>query len=204
MIMLAVAMSADLDTRFQNSIASGLPAFLVNPTGGLESSEAIRNELASVRGQGNGPGVSASQDGTLKVWDLASGVELHTLKGHANGVMAVAVTPDGQQAVSASYDRTLKIWDLASGIELRTLEGHADWVHAVAVTPDGRQAVSASLDRTLKVWDLASGVELRTLKGHAASVTAVAGLCPSAWCRSASPQLGSELAPAATSGSCAR
>ena len=28
-------------------------------------------------------------------------------------------------------------------------------------------------------------------------------LCPSAWCRSANPQLGSELAPAATSGSCA-
>ena len=92
---------------------------------------------------------------------------LRTLAGHADVVMAVAVTPDGRQAVSASQDRTLKVWDLASGAELRTLAGHAEWVTAVAVTPDGRQAVSASQDRTLKVWDLASGAELRTLAGHA-------------------------------------
>ena len=109
--------------------------------------------------------VSASEDRTLKVWDLASGAELRTLAGHADWVTAVAVTPDGRQAVSASDDRTLKVWDLASGAELRTLEGHADGVTAVAVTPDGRHAVSASEDRTLKVWDLASGAELRTLAG---------------------------------------
>jgi cytochrome c biogenesis protein CcdA/thiol-disulfide isomerase/thioredoxin len=63
MVALAVAMSANLDTRFQNAIASDLPSFLVNPTGGLESSDAIQNELASVRGQGPGPGVAADQDG---------------------------------------------------------------------------------------------------------------------------------------------
>ena len=83
--------------------------------------------------------VSASDDRTLKVWDLASGAELRTLAGHADGVTAVAVTPDGRQAVSASQDRTLKVWDLASGAELRTLAGHAGGVTAVAVTPDGRQ-----------------------------------------------------------------
>ena len=88
--------------------------------------------------------VSASDDTTLKVWDLASGTELRTLAGHAVRVTAVAVTPDGRQAVSASDDTTLKVWDLASGAELRTLAGHGLGVQAVAVTPDGRQAVSAS------------------------------------------------------------
>src|SRR5262249_20426519 len=44
--------------------------------------------------------VSASEDNTLKVWDLASGSLLHDLKGHANWVNAVAVTPDGRRAVS--------------------------------------------------------------------------------------------------------
>jgi len=51
--------------------------------------------------------ISASQDRTLKIWELASGVELHTLSGHHRRVMAVAVTPDGRHAISASDDRTL-------------------------------------------------------------------------------------------------
>ena len=109
-------------------------------------------------------------DSTLKVWDLQSGAELHTLSGHAGWVSAVAVTPDGRRAVSASADYTLKVWDLASGRELHTLRGHAHGVNAVAVTADGRRAVSASCDSTLKVWDLPSGRELHTLSGHGGEV----------------------------------
>src|SRR5262249_20919423 len=92
---------------------------------------------------------------TLKVWDLES--ELRTLRGHADGVNAVALTADGKRAVSASRDRTLKVWDLESGRELRTLQGHADGVNAVALTPDGKRAVSASADRTAAVWDIETG-----------------------------------------------
>ena len=65
--------------------------------------------------------VSASEDQTLKVWDLASGAELRTLAGHFEEVTAVAVMPDSRRAVSASYGRMLKVWDLASGAELVAL-----------------------------------------------------------------------------------
>jgi WD40 repeat protein len=34
-----------------------------------------------------------------------------TLDGHAGGITACAVTPDGRRVVSASRDRTLKVWD---------------------------------------------------------------------------------------------
>ena len=70
--------------------------------------------------------VSASDDKTLKVWDLESGRELRTLQGHSDWVNGVAVSPDGRRAVSASDDKTLKVWDLETGRELRTLEGHSD------------------------------------------------------------------------------
>ncbi len=59
--------------------------------------------------------VSASGDGTLKVWDLESGRELHTLGGHRGEVRDVAVTAAGRQAISASADGTLKVWDLDNG-----------------------------------------------------------------------------------------
>ncbi|MBV8629417.1 MAG: TIR domain-containing protein, partial [Silvibacterium sp.] len=118
--------------------------------------------------------ISASEDKTLKVWDLESGAELHTLAGHSGWVTSVAVTPDGRRAISASHDKTLKVWDLENGGELRTLEGHSNDVTSVAIAPDGRRAISASLDQTLKVWDLESGHELRTLEGHSDGVTSVA------------------------------
>ena len=51
--------------------------------------------------------VSASDDRTLRIWDLASGATLRTLEGHTNSVSAVAITPDGQRAVSASDDGTI-------------------------------------------------------------------------------------------------
>jgi WD40 repeat protein len=59
--------------------------------------------------------ISVSWDKTLKVWDLASGRALATLKGHANGVRACAVTPDGRCVISASDDHTLKVWDFKRG-----------------------------------------------------------------------------------------
>ena len=118
--------------------------------------------------------VSASDDWTLKIWDIESGKLIKTMEGHDGAVSAVALTPDGRTAVSASDDCTLKVWDPESGREMRTLKGHAKGVFAVALTPDGRTAVSASDDCTLKVWDLKSGREMRTLKGHAKGVFAVA------------------------------
>jgi WD40 repeat protein len=62
--------------------------------------------------------VSASDDWTLKVWDLESGREVKTLQGHSDRVFGVAVTTDGRRAVSASDDKTLKVWDLESGTEV--------------------------------------------------------------------------------------
>jgi cytochrome c biogenesis protein CcdA/thiol-disulfide isomerase/thioredoxin len=52
MVVVAVAMTANLDTRFQTAIASDLPAFLVNPTGGIERSDVVATPLAKVRQSG--------------------------------------------------------------------------------------------------------------------------------------------------------
>jgi hypothetical protein len=77
--------------------------------------------------------VSASEDKTLKVWDLASGRAEGTLEGHAGGVTACAVTPDGRRVVSASADKTLKVWDLATGACLLTHRANATCL-AIATT----------------------------------------------------------------------
>lgn len=118
--------------------------------------------------------VSASSDGSLKVWDLAEGRELRSLRGHAGPVNAVALAPDGQAAVSASDDSTLKVWGLSTGQERLSLHGHDNWVNAVAITPDGRHAVSGSTDTTARLWDLETGRELQVFSGHRDTIWDVA------------------------------
>ena len=55
MVLTAVAMAAELDIRFQTTIADDLPAFLVNPTGDLEESDTVADDLAGVRGEETAP-----------------------------------------------------------------------------------------------------------------------------------------------------
>jgi WD40 repeat protein len=68
--------------------------------------------------------VSASEDHTLKLWDLETGRALLSLEGHSDVVNGVAVTPDGKRAVSASEDHTLKVWDLEASLPFATF--HCD------------------------------------------------------------------------------
>jgi WD40 repeat protein/tRNA A-37 threonylcarbamoyl transferase component Bud32 len=117
---------------------------------------------------------SGSDDRTVKVWDVATGRETHTLRGHTDGVYGVAFSPDGRRIASASHDKTARVWDAATGREVYTLGGHTNFVHAVAFSPDGRQIATASWDQTVKVWDADTGRETLTLRGHTSDVTGVA------------------------------
>jgi cytochrome c biogenesis protein CcdA/thiol-disulfide isomerase/thioredoxin len=54
MVAVAVAMTAELDLRFQAAIAEDLPGFLVNPTGEIERAEAVSQELEAVSPHGGG------------------------------------------------------------------------------------------------------------------------------------------------------
>lgn len=118
--------------------------------------------------------VSASEDKTLKVWDVESGRELLTLAGHEQGISDCAVSPDGSFIVSASKDGTLKVWNTATGERRRTLTGHEAAVRACAISPDGFTAISASDDRTLKIWDTRTWDVRLNLEGHVDSIVACA------------------------------
>ena len=54
--------------------------------------------------------VTGSMDSTARVWLLADGSLVRTLKGHMSGVTSVCVTPDGQRVVTGSEDKTARAW----------------------------------------------------------------------------------------------
>ena len=116
----------------------------------------------------------AAWNGSVKVWDSATGAEVLTLRGHTQEVHGVAWSPTGGQVASASRDGTVKLWDIHTGREVLTLKGHSGAVWEAAWSPDGRAVGSASADRTVKIWDAVMGQELLSLRGHAAGVRSVA------------------------------
>ena len=67
---------------------------------------------------------TAGGDGTVRMWDPATGEHRHTLTGHDGQVFAVAFSPDGQLLATASDDGTVRLWDPATGEHRRTLTGH--------------------------------------------------------------------------------
>jgi WD40 repeat protein len=140
-----------------------------------------RRYVMAVAVSRDGRAISGSADGTLKVWDPATGRLLQTLAAHEEAVRAVALTPDGRCAISASFDGTLKVWDLATGQCARDLVGHGQPVRAVVVTPDGRRAVSGSEDGALIEWDLQSGDPVYRLEGHSRAVWDVAVTTDGRW-----------------------
>ncbi|WP_051261012.1 TIR domain-containing protein [Desulfovibrio inopinatus] len=115
--------------------------------------------------------VTASHDGTARIWDATTGKELAVLRGDGDPVNSAAYSPDGTRIVTASHDGTARIWDATTGKELAVLRGYGDPVNSAAYSPDGTRIVTASDDDTVRVWDADTGKQLAVLRGHDFSVT---------------------------------
>jgi WD40 repeat protein len=127
---------------------------------------------------------SASDDTTVRLWDVPSGKPHDTLTGHGGEVRGVAFSPDGKLLASASEDQTVQLWDAVSG-ETRgqPLEGHENSVNDVAFSPDGNLLASASVDETVRLWD----IELESLIADACSI-ANRNLSRDEWSRFIGPE----------------
>jgi WD40 repeat protein len=123
--------------------------------------------------------ISASEDATIRVWDVASGQCLHLLAGHEDLVTSVRFSRDGRRAVSTSWDQTVRLWDTVAGSETKkigdtTRTSNTKFTLAAAFVADDRQILIADAGSQLVLFDPAAERELRRLRGHTSAVNSVA------------------------------
>ena len=115
-------------------------------------------------------------DGSIALWDLATGDRRVELSGHGGLVYSLDYSPDGTRLVSGSRDGTLQLWDVEHSRSLLVLRGHDDYVHSVRFSPDGTRIVSSSGDGSVRIWDARPLTERR--RAEAQDATRVAALRP--------------------------
>lgn len=115
--------------------------------------------------------LSASDDNTLRRWDLRRG-KYTVLRGHTASVNTVAVSPRNRTLASGSSDGTVRIWAALTGTNIGKLTVGAQ-VNSVAYSPNGR-LIAVGLDNgDVQVWNAMTRRRIATLKDHQVGVTHV-------------------------------
>jgi RNA polymerase sigma factor (sigma-70 family) len=115
---------------------------------------------------------SACWDGTVRLWDAATGKETRCFRRRPNPIPGwgqvvfndVAISPDGKALVAVDNHDTAYIWDLGSGKELHRLKEGKNNNFGFALSADGKTLAVSDGGGEVKLWDLATGKVMRVLR----------------------------------------
>jgi WD40 repeat protein len=112
--------------------------------------------------------ISASDDSTIKSWNVARGGSLvREFLGHTKKVNDICLDSKGSRLLSCSADGDIKIWKYATTDCIRTISGgHFGAVLAAQWTPElgGRRIISSGEDKAICVWEASTGLLMQKLE----------------------------------------
>ncbi|HTU89884.1 MAG TPA: sigma-70 family RNA polymerase sigma factor [Gemmataceae bacterium] len=141
-----------------------------------------RNFISTVSADGKFLACGAPEEnGTVVIWELATGKERCRCKGAHHIAYALAFSPDGKYLAGStanirSYtpETPIYLWDTVTGREIRQFQARGHYVHCLAYSYDGRMLASGGGDKTVRLWETATGKERRRFEGHQGNVTSIA------------------------------
>lgn len=121
---------------------------------------------------------TGASNGTVRLWDAASGKQISELYDHKGNVFEMAWSPDGLFLASGGgssgsemyaehgTDTSIRIWDIRKQALKYILHGHTGYVADIAWSPDSAKLASVSLDQTVRIWDPFLGKQIAILEAH--------------------------------------
>lgn len=118
--------------------------------------------------------MSASDDQTVRLWDLTSQESTTKFLGHTDYVRCANFMPGNTSTmiISGSYDETVRLWDPRASNRAAMVFKHAAPVEAVLPMSSGTTVLASASDQ-ISVLDLVAGKPLQLLKNHQRTVTAL-------------------------------
>jgi len=110
--------------------------------------------------------VSASEDHTVKVWNLEHKINTQTFTEHSKPVNAIDLSSDGKFLASAGSDSQILLRQLASGIVINKMSKGNEVIYALAFSPDGSKLASGGTDQEVVIWDPLKGSIIKSVKYH--------------------------------------
>jgi len=169
-------------SRFATSSSDGVARIYDTSTGELvRELKHEKTQVYSASFSPDGERLATSMLSYVKMWDLKTGEEIRTLKGHVERppVPSVTYSPDGKLLASASWDNHVIIWDAETGAELHKLGpgyGGAKYTpyNAVVFSPNGEELCACSGNKTITTWSAADGKQINQWEAHDQTIYAVA------------------------------
>ena len=119
---------------------------------------------------------TAGADGTVRVWDVASGRLERVMRGHTQIVSSVQFSPDGTRVLTGSPDGTARVWRVDTGAQIRSVDHLQPEARTIAETraawtQDGEYFVTDGAGSTsVSMWHAGSGLRLVQALGERAAV----------------------------------
>ncbi len=116
---------------------------------------------------------SASQDGTIRIWDPETGKELFALQQSGGPVREVAFSPSQKVLGFRANDSRVRLWNYEARKYVGTLDGSGIAIWSFAFSPDGRTMATGMDDNSVWMWDLATFRITKKLSGPDSPVKCV-------------------------------
>jgi WD40 repeat protein len=118
--------------------------------------------------------LSASDDMSIKMWDVKSGIDIKTFNGHTNSVTALVITKDGSKMISSDADGNIFVWDLNKPKEpILKIGGETGSISAITLFEDNKSFLTGGEDQTIRKWNLATGKLEQTITGLTSDIQAI-------------------------------
>ncbi len=101
-----------------------------------------------------------NKDYSVRVWNVADGNLVTTLKDATDVIEVVAFSPDGKTLVSAGNDYTIRFYEVGSWQPLRNIELNFEVIYGMAFSPDGKNIAVGTLQGRLLIYDASSGNQI--------------------------------------------